>query len=40
MEGFEPTVLLNTLVFKTNALDHSATYPLNFLKYQKEDLNL
>ena len=25
--GFEPTVFLNTIVFKTNALNHSTTYP-------------
>ena len=26
-EGFEPTVFINTIVFKTNALNHSTTYP-------------
>ncbi len=25
--GFEPTVFFNTIVFKTNALNHSTTYP-------------
>lgn len=25
--GFEPTVFFNTLVFKTNTLNHSAIYP-------------
>ena len=25
--GFEPMVSQNTLVFKTSALNHSATYP-------------
>ena len=25
--GFEPTVSFNTIVFKTNALNHSTTYP-------------
>lgn len=25
--GFEPTVFSNTIVFKTNALNHSTTYP-------------
>ena len=27
-EGFEPTVFVNTIVFKTNALNHSTTYPV------------
>ena len=26
-EGFEPTVFHNTIVFKTNALNHSTTHP-------------
>lgn len=26
--GFEPTVFFNTIVFKTNALNHSTTYPI------------
>ena len=30
--GFEPTVCLNTIVFKTNALNHSTTYPISLSK--------
>ena len=28
--GFEPTVAFTTSVFKTDALNHSATYPKSF----------
>ena len=42
--GFEPTVFNYTLIFKTNALNHSATFPLvdNYnlqkdAKFRKED---
>ncbi len=34
-EGFEPPVPRGTLVFKTNAIDHSAT-PLNYISIFQE----
>jgi hypothetical protein len=38
--GFEPTVFLkNTIVFKTNALNRSTTYPLFFNSFTKKDLD-
>ena len=31
--GFEPTVPFGTSVFKTDAIDHSTTYPVVFMEY-------
>ena len=30
--GFEPTVPFSTSVFKTDAIDHSTTYPMVFME--------
>ena len=30
--GFEPTVPFSTSVFKTDAIDHSTTYPVVFME--------
>ena len=40
-EGFEPTVFFNTIVFKTNALNHSTTYPCVCVQFfsKRRDLN-
>ena len=36
--GFEPTVLWNTLVFKTSTLNHSIIYPIKITSRERVEL--